>query len=68
MNAKDINGNTPLYDAVSYGLAAIARVLVKDFGADVNAKRNDGVLHFTVLRDGASPKSPASSSRNSVLM
>ena len=47
---KDVDGNTPLHDAASYGHLEIAMLLMS-YGADLNAKNNDGQLPIDLADD-----------------
>ena len=46
MNAMEGEGIAPLHIAASWGFAETVRVLVKELGADLNAKDNDGMIPF----------------------
>ncbi|KAH3664414.1 hypothetical protein WICMUC_005799 [Wickerhamomyces mucosus] len=50
LNAKDINGWTPLHHALSEGFGDVAISLVK-FGADYNIQDNDGLIPIQVAVD-----------------
>lgn len=54
VNARDKNGETPLYEAATNGYTEIVELLISK-GADVNAKDNDGItaLHLSAWNNNS---------------
>ena len=60
VNSKDNYGNTPLHYAVLGGHTEIAELLIAE-GADVNARRDDGMTPVDLPSGANIPNSPTSS-------